>query len=100
MPGAVHGVMRAVVDLIDRHVLISESRVHPVGKGLELLFCEDPSSDASLVGHDDDYHPGVDGGPANIEDTIDKMEILDAVDVTPVFVNDAVPIEKQRSFHG
>jgi hypothetical protein len=38
--------------------------------------------------------------PARLEDFLDKMEILDAVDVMAVFVDGAIPIENQRLFHG
>jgi hypothetical protein len=87
------------IDLIDRHAPVSESRVHPVGKGMALLFRKEASSDAGLIGHDEDHHPSPDGRSAKVKNAVDKMEILGPVDVMPVFVNDPVSIEEQSSLH-
>jgi hypothetical protein len=99
MPDTVHRMVWAEIDLSDPHALVGKSRDHPIRQNLELLFGEEPSSNTRLIGYDDDCHSGASGSPANIEDAVDKVEILDTVNVIPIFVDDTVPVQKQRPFH-
>ncbi len=70
---------------------------HPVGEALEIGLGVVAAADARLVGDDDRADSrGSAAVRAQLEDAGHELEILDAVDVVLLDVDDAVAVEEQR----
>lgn len=88
-----------MIDAIDSHTFLSKVLLHPLGQGVKLLFGVISTSDPGLIGDDDNTHAACCCLPADVENTIDELEVLDFVDITEIVIDDTVSVQKQSGFH-
>jgi len=91
---AVVGVVGGVVDGVDLDGFFLELVADVGHEGFKVLRGVEAASDAGLVGDDDDAVAEGLGGTAEGEDAVDEVEVLDAVELSPFFVDDAVTVEE------
>src|SRR5437588_10278245 len=89
-------VKGAVIDLCQRGAFGAKAFTHPIGQRLILGLVEIASADAGLV-CGDDHRPAelVCGKARQRENSGNEFELIDAVDIAVIDIDDAIAIEKQ-----
>src|SRR4051812_24305806 len=90
-------VVGAVVDAVDPPAVPLDHHAHASMDGGELGFAHQPSTDASLVGHDDDEVEGTTQHDERLARAWQELELRPLSDVVPdhLTVDDPVPVEEQ-----
>ena len=89
-------MMGAVIDTSDRRLLGFEAIAHPSRQGQVRVLVEKPAPDAGLIGDDDDRPAQlIDREARQIENSWNEFELVRAMDIAAVNVDDAVAVEKE-----
>ena len=96
---AMEGVIRAMVHASDRCVFRFKAFTHPSRQVFIGSLVEITTTDAGLVGDDNDQSVQLVGPePGQFENSRNKLELVRAMDVAPVNIDHAVAIKKKGSF--
>jgi hypothetical protein len=89
-------MIRAVVDFGDRRVLVSEAITHLTRQMIVRPFVKKTSSDAGLIGDDDDVPAQiVDREACQFKNPGLEFELVRMIDISTIYIDDAVSIEKE-----
>ncbi len=88
-------VIGAVVEGVDEGALCIKRLLDMPVQPMDILFGVHAAGDAGLVGHDHDGVAAVIAAADDVDDAVDPFEILDAVEVVFLDIDNAVPVEEQ-----
>src|SRR5262249_4218851 len=83
-------VIGAVVDGIDGDAMVRKGLAHKAHQDLERIEAVEAAPDPGLVGNDRERKAASGEGPRRVENPIDEAAILYPMEVTDVFVDDAI----------
>jgi hypothetical protein len=94
----VHRMIGTVIDARDGGAFRFEASAHPPRHIRIGFFIEIAAADAGLVG-DDDNRPAylIDPEPCHFENSRDELELVHAMDIATIHIDDAIAIEKKSA---